>query len=1393
MGPISTVYVGTLNRFTSMIGCLRFVCLLVCLSYCWLVSAALAQSFVPTHPVDGTYVKEWLVLGPFFPDDLETDFLAAVGGEEGIEPQEGDTVTTAAGETLTWKRYRARGHAINLIDAIGHHENATAYAYCVLQSDIAGDAELHFTSNNHEDDFALWINGELESNLRVGANPCLFKTVHGVGFWDFALQFFPPNSAVIAGVVIDKEGNSVPDAEIRLEQDGVKIAATQSDSWGNYLINVYPVSGQYDLAVTKGAVGTWDLDIGLRQGEHLETVHELKVANSLSGILQMPYDTTPHVAVPVEALRISPGEHGAEIVATTLSDERGKYQFFNLKPGRYTIRCQILDGHVYHTAPSSTPEIPGKAQLSSQQLAEATVLEMGSATSLSNIDFLFVPFKKGTWRSYSTLDGLADDNVLGIHGSPDGVLWFGTRAGASRYDGTKFLTLTAQDGMTNVYVNAIDTGPDGTIWMGTEDGVSWYDRITVTPFDTVGLADCLVLDLDIAPDGMIWMATDRGLFRYDGRVQPSQVRASAGLVEPLAALAGVRTADIHSATDGTVWFGTANGVYRYDGTTFVNLTTADGLVNDFVTAIYRGADGTMWFGTAGGLSRYSPSDGLFSNLTTADGLVDNFINAVRVATDGVVWMATDGGVSRYDGHTFVNYTTADGLADNHVWALYQDLSSNWWFGTEKGGVSYYDEKTFVNFTTKDGLASNDVAEIYIDTDGTMWFGTGYSATDGGGVSHYDGKAFVNFTIEHGLAANTVHAIERASDGSLWFGTLGGGVSRYDGTTFETLNTTDGLLSDYVEVIYCDPEGVLWLGMGYIGDPGGGGVSRYDGQSFDHFTIANGLRPGPIANIYRDLDGVMWFGTIGEIGSVSGVTGGVLRYDGQGFLNFTTADGLAGNYVYSIHQDADGTMWFGSSDGGLSRYDGQSFVNFTTTDGLGSNYVQDGLYRAADGILWVGTANGVSGSINGEIWTTLDTRDGLAGNEVRKIQQDADGYLWFATTTGVSRYQRSATEPEVRIDSVQIGGVKYVDLEALPSVAYGSSITIDYRAIDFKTIPTKRQYQYRFLEKSADWSRPTKATTFDSTFSSAGIYTFEVRAIDRDLRYSDPALVTFEVNPPYVQIALVSGLILLSVALVFTGRYGLRRRQAQRQAELALLARVEQELDDARQLQLSMLPSDTPALPHLDIRWHMETATEVGGDYYDYALAEDGTLTVAVGDATGHGMAAGTLVSATKSMFQTLSSQDSITEILTAMSRNLKSMNMRRIGMAMNMIKIKDRTLQFSSAGIPPMLLYRAASQSVEEVLVEGLPLGLSARVEYEQQTFELQSGDTILLMSDGLPERSNEAGEDLDYPRIQALFSDVAQATPDEIIQRLWQAGEDWAQGQPREDDITLVVLKMKA
>lgn len=240
------------------------------------------------------------------------------------------------------------------------------------------------------------------------------------------------------------------------------------------------------------------------------------------------------------------------------------------------------------------------------------------------------------------------------------------------------------------------------------------------------------------------------------------------------------------------------------------------------------------------------------------------------------------------------------------------------------------------------------------------------------------------------------------------------------------------------------------------------------------------------------------------------------------------------------------------------------------------------------------------------------------------------------------------------------------------------------------------------------------------------------------------------------------------------------------------ARKTQELEEARQLQLSMLPKEIPALANLDIAVQTKTATEVGGDYYDFLVDPNGTLTVAIGDATGHGMKAGTLVASIKSLFNAFGNNFDLPSFFTKCSEIIKSMHLGNLYMAMLLAKINGRRMTVSAAGMPPILIYRARTGAVEEILLKGMPLGGPYTFDYPQEQTALRPGDAILFMSDGYPELFNDKNEMLDYPRIREIFREAAARPAAEVIHHLWKAGETWANGDALRDDTTLLVVKIK-
>ncbi len=255
----------------------------------------------------------------------------------------------------------------------------------------------------------------------------------------------------------------------------------------------------------------------------------------------------------------------------------------------------------------------------------------------------------------------------------------------------------------------------------------------------------------------------------------------------------------------------------------------------------------------------------------------------------------------------------------------------------------------------------------------------------------------------------------------------------------------------------------------------------------------------------------------------------------------------------------------------------------------------------------------------------------------------------------------------------------------------------------------------------------------------------------------------------------------------------------RTAELELKAELEKaenerktkELEGARELQLSLLPKNIPELSDYEIAVHMETATEVGGDYYDFHV-QNNKLTIAIGDATGHGLNAGTMVTATKSLFNNFAESNDILDSMNRISSSIKNMNFRYLSMCLAILKFENSKVKISSAGMPPAYIYRKEKAQVEEILLKGMPLGAVKNFPYKLVETELNSGDVLFLYSDGFPELFNADKELLGFDNAKDEFHKVATETPKKIIESLKSVIQNWKGDIEINDDITFVVVKKK-
>jgi serine phosphatase RsbU (regulator of sigma subunit) len=558
---------------------------------------------------------------------------------------------------------------------------------------------------------------------------------------------------------------------------------------------------------------------------------------------------------------------------------------------------------------------------------------------------------------------------------------------------------------------------------------------------------------------------------------------------------------------------------------------------------------------------------------------------------------------------------------------------------------------------------------------------------------------------------------------------------------------------------------------------------------------------------------------------------------------TNPNSISNNSVQYIYEDKRGMLWL-ATNAGLNLFDPvtEKFTVYNQSDGLPSNYIAS-ILEDDSGSLWISTRNGLSRMNIDEknsrpSFVNYDSRDGLGGTDYIALValKSSKGNLYFGGVHGLNEFSPNKmnnlppnivlTDIKISNKSItQMGTDKPIDgliMEAKEiNLNYSQNdLSFDFAAMHYSR-SDKNQYAH-FLEGfEKEWQYDNRRFAIYTNLDP-GEYTFKVKGSNADGIWNyEGATLKININPPwwfttwaYIGYGLIFVLGIFGVDRIQRKRLMTKMRERRRieeaelRAETAELqaraseaerkvlesefAQKKKELDEARDLQLSMLPRELPQLPNLDIAVYMKTATEVGGDYYDFHIGLDGSLTVVLGDATGHGMKAGTMVTTTKSLFNVLAPNPNIVETFHEMTRCLKLMQMEKLSMCMTMLKITGNQIQMSAAGMPPVFIYKREDQIIEEHVMKGMPLGTFKNFPYNLVKSELSQGDTILLMSDGFPELFNDKKEMYGYKRARNLFEELAVESPEVIISKLKTAGSEWINDNDPDDDVTFVVIKVK-
>ncbi len=254
-------------------------------------------------------------------------------------------------------------------------------------------------------------------------------------------------------------------------------------------------------------------------------------------------------------------------------------------------------------------------------------------------------------------------------------------------------------------------------------------------------------------------------------------------------------------------------------------------------------------------------------------------------------------------------------------------------------------------------------------------------------------------------------------------------------------------------------------------------------------------------------------------------------------------------------------------------------------------------------------------------------------------------------------------------------------------------------------------------------------------------------------------------------------------------------------------RMRQELEYARRIQLSMLPERNIDHERLEIVGKMVTASEVGGDYYDFIALDNQRYCVAIGDATGHGVAAGLLVGMIKAALinslEFYQQQVAIEDLLQKLNRALKKSTLEKgLGMclALSVFDLNSLNAQISmgvelgSSGMPHPYHFDSQKRRLAPIEMSGPPLGFLSQIKVQTRNVLLQPGDALIFLSDGFSERMNHRREIWDDDALEAALLQICceESQAAQIADRLFAACDAFAGSCPNNDDMTVVIIRLK-
>ena len=506
-------------------------------------------------------------------------------------------------------------------------------------------------------------------------------------------------------------------------------------------------------------------------------------------------------------------------------------------------------------------------------------------------------------------------------------------------------------------------------------------------------------------------------------------------------------------------------------------------------------------------------------------------------------------------------------------------------------------------------------------------------------------------------------------------------------------------------------------------------------------------------------------------------------------------------VKIFHDDIDKSLLLATRGNGLFRlnFKDSIFKNYTANNGLLSNNVND--FAKINDRIWIQSGNGIN-FFEGDILRNINPEDGIRIKSYLKesIHKLENNIL----ITGFEKAQIFDPAELERSQSYNLNlsllNIIGYDKENVGKIISKSDSIIDINSeissieLNLYTNAKNKNNLVQYSYKTSFGEKLLYVDNFQNKIklNSLPFYDSQIEIYAKDGNgniNSNQLIVKFYNTPPWwLKIETIIFYVIFSIAAVYF-IVKLRENQTKKHLESQ---RKSKELEEARNLQNSLLPKTNPVIEGYQISTFLKSATEIGGDYYDFFYEKGKYFYAICGDATGHGVISGIMVSVTKAALSGIP-MSIPSKILEQLNGIVKKVNFGRLRMSLSVAKINHDSIELSSAAMPPTYYFNSKKNSLEEILVPNLPLGGMQREKFDGIKLDFQKGDMIVMISDGLPELPNPTEELLDYQKVEDCLKKNSKKDAEQVKNALVELSESWANGVPNPDDITIVVIKKAA